>query len=935
MKREPAPLSSSAKVARVILAAVLLALLLYICTQLLLGRGSPPPMPRDARSEEIPSEAPAAETSDLARPVEERSAVPPATRPTEIPQPALKQQPPVEGWEMEVCDDGTVRVLHFGAPILSATWNFWGANWQWQSRSITLSHEGPDRKSIYVGVPGLGLRITAAIESGPRNVLFYRFMMESDRDLKGITGGGLDFSLALDSPSFPRRPADPVILPGNRGWTWDTGGGRAMRVEFSQSMPMADFERHGNKDRIRALIVGTELAEGLHTFDMTITLPEGCVLVPSASERYGPADTGTWHQGALLAGASPVDLSFLNHTPAGAKGFVRAQGDALVFEDGTPARFWGGNLAAYALSRPNEEIEIHARRIAQLGYNLMRIHHHDSMAWVRPTVIDQSRDDSQHLNAEAMDRLDYLIKSLKEQGVYVWLDLHVGRIFKAGDAESAFGTIEGFDEITRHNGEVKGFCYFNETVQALMADFNAKYLSHVNPYTGLAYKDDPAVMGVLVTNENDLTHHFGNLMLPDKNNPVHNAVFQRAVKAFCADTGLPASETWKTWMPGPSKIFLNHQEHLFGAAIQGELDKLGLRVPVATTNSWGNMGAYSLPALAADGIVDVHSYGDAEAFQVNPRYAPNYVSWIVAAQVHGKPVSISEWNVPYPNADRFTAPLYMAGVACLQGWDAPMVYTYSQAPLQSSSRTPDQWTTFYDPAVTGIMPAAAIAYRQGHIAPARKTYCLMLDRQHTYYQTTDSTTSTAIRTLAETSGLTIGLPDIPELDWDGTAQPGDGVEIVTDPARDFIPPGQDYVESDTGELRRDWRKGIHTIDTPKTQAASGWIGGEKIALRDVRVEVAASKAVLAVTSLDDQPIRESRKILVTAIARVLPSTGGAFPFLSEPVTGTLHITAPDGMQVLALHPDGQRGDALPATYADGAYTVELDGEHGTHWFLVE
>ena len=475
----------------------------------------------------------------------------------------------------------------------------------------------------------------------------------------------MDFSLVLQSPSFSARSEAPVILPDNRGWTWDTGEGREIRVEFSQSMPSVDFERRGNTKHIRALMVGSELAKGLHTFDMSITLPEGAALVPSASERYGPAETSSWHANALSADASPVDLSFLNHTPAGAKGFVRAEGDALVFEDGTPARFWGGNLAAYALFRPKEEVDAHARRIAQLGYNLMRIHHHDSMAWVKPTVIDQGRDDSQHLAPEAMDRLDYLIKSLKEQGVYVWLDLHVGRLFKEGDVQSLLGTIGGFEEIARRKGEIKGFCYFNETVQALMVDFNAKYLNHVNPYTGLAYKDDPAVMGVLVTNENDLTHHFGNLMLPDKKNPIHNAMFQKAVNAFCSDTGLPPGETWKTWVPGPSKIFLNQQEYEFGAAMQGNLRELGLRVPIATTNFWGNMAAYSLPSLALGGIVDAHSYGGAEAFQANPRYAPNYLSWIAAAQVHGKPVSISEWNVPYPGMDRFTAPLYMAGAASL------------------------------------------------------------------------------------------------------------------------------------------------------------------------------------------------------------------------------------------------------------------------------
>ena len=122
----------------------------------------------------------------------------------------------------------------------------------------------------------------------------------------------------------------------------------------------------------------------------------GAALVPSVEERYGPVDAALWNPDLLLWNASPVDLSHLNEKPAGARGFVRAVGDRLVFEDGSFARFWGGNLAAYALFRPKEQVEEQARRIAQLGFNLMRLHHHDSTRWVDPTVIDKNRDDSKN-----------------------------------------------------------------------------------------------------------------------------------------------------------------------------------------------------------------------------------------------------------------------------------------------------------------------------------------------------------------------------------------------------------------------------------------------------------------------------------------------------------------------------------------------------------
>ena len=154
-----------------------------------------------------------------------------------------------------------------------------------------------------------------------------------------------------------------------------------------------------------------------------VFLPGGCArktgaqAVPPVAERYGSADTAAWYADALPWNASPVDLSFLNEKPAGKRGFVRAKGDALVFADGTPARFWGGNLAAYALFADKEQIRQQARRIAKLGYNLMRLHHHDSTRWVSPTVIDKSRDDSRHLDATGMDRIDWWIKCLKDEGV--------------------------------------------------------------------------------------------------------------------------------------------------------------------------------------------------------------------------------------------------------------------------------------------------------------------------------------------------------------------------------------------------------------------------------------------------------------------------------------------------------------------------------------
>ena len=833
-------------------------------------------------------------------------------------------------WQIRTTGDATLEISSRQVPVLTANYCFWAENWKYASARLRLGESNAAEQTFSGSVAGLGLKLGGTVASPAPGKLCYTWNIQSDRDLAGIVGGGLEFNLVPDSPALDGKSSPPVLLPNNTGFKWPIAPGDAVLVEFDKPIAQVYFEQ-GQKNRIRAMFVGQQLARGKHTVVMTVTLPRGGRVAKTLAQRYGPADTSRWYSGAMLHDRSPVDLSFLNHKPAGRHGFVRPDGDRLVFADGTAARFWGGNIAAYAIFEDKQLIRDQARRIAQLGYNLMRFHHHDSMAWVGRTVIDKTRVDSQRLDDEVMDRLDWWIKCLRDQGVYVWLDLHVGRLFKEGDQIG-----EGYPEMLRDGSagaEAKGYCYFNSRIEQLMSDFNARYLNHVNRYTNLAYKDDPAIMGLLITNENDLTCHFGNLMLPDKNNPHHNKLFDAAVRAFAARHGLPYEQTWKTWEPGPAKLFLADWEYRFNRRMLAGLEKAGAKVPVSTTQMWGNMALCGLPPLTAGGIIDVHSYGKAEALSTNPRFAGNYVTYIATGAAYQKPVAITEWNVPWPAVDRFTAPLYVASVSALQGWDAPMIYNYSQRNFSKPSR-PTTWSTFPDPALTGMMPAAAILYRQAHVAEAENTYCLMLDRQKLYYRSSHPRNMASLRTLVEQSKLTIGLPDTGELDWDAAAKVAKGIRVITDLDRDFIPAGGDFVRSDTGQLTRNWAWGSQAIDTDQTQAVHGWIGGRSIALKHVTFQITTPKAAVAVSSLDSKPVPESNRLLITAVARVVASPGGTMPLLSEPVRGQLSVRAPEGLKLIPLAGDGTQLPPLAASYINGKYTVALPAGRGTHWFLL-
>jgi hypothetical protein len=94
------------------------------------------------------------------------------------------------------------------------------------------------------------------------------------------------------------------------------------------------------------------------------------------------------------------------------------------------------------------------------------------------------------------------------------------------------------------------------------------------------------------------------------------------------------------------------------------------------------------------------------------------------------------------------------------------------------------------------------------------------------------------------------------------------------------------------------------------------------------------KAAVALSSLDKQPLKQSRRILVSTSARMAFNKDRQF--LSEPVAGTVTLTSMvKGLKLVPLKGDGARMDAIPLESRDGTYTIPLPTDKGTHWFMLE
>lgn len=643
------------------------------------------------------------------------------------------------------------------------------------------------------------------------------------------------------------------------------------------------------------------------------------VVVCFAGEAMAGARTSI---DAIDWAAAQMDLTFLNkpEQPAGKRGFVKVKGDALVFSDGSPARFWGTNITAAALFLSDSaSVKLHAQRLSRLGFNLVRLHHHDS-SWSRPNIFGpEGSVGTRRLDAAMLEKIDWWIKCLKDEGIYVWLDLHVLRDLHRSDG------IANFDDMAKGKDAVglKGFNYVNDDIEKAMMAFNEAYLGHVNAFTGLAYKNDPAVAAVLITNENDLTEHYGNALLPNQKVPKHSALYMAQARAFARAHGLPEDRVWRSWEQGPSKIFLNDLEHRFDLRMIAHLRRIGVKVPIVTTNLWGSQYS-SLPALATADMVDVHAYEDPGFLNRDPALGGTLVHTIAMAHVAGMPVSVTEWNMGrFPDADRAVLPIFVAASASHQGWDALMHYAYAQTPLQLPA-APSNWHALNDPARLAMLPAAALMFRQQHVREAATAYSWSPGASELFDAPLSAGWLVRLRLAAEKGRLATSLPRVEALPWIRATNAPAGSINVDKPKDDEADRRDGEVLSDTRELHRDWRAGIFSVDTSRSQAAGGRIGGKEIALSNVKLRMSNAFASVVVQALDSKSIVQSGDILVSAASSSSPSENTGLPFLGEPLIGDVEIQGLDG-----LRSSEQAG--VQVRREAGRYIVHFDGKAPVHW----
>jgi hypothetical protein len=657
------------------------------------------------------------------------------------------------------------------------------------------------------------------------------------------------------------------------------------------------------------------------------------------------------------AGAA-VDLSSLLQAPAGKDGFVRVAAAHLVTPDGRRLRLWGVNITDWTkgstMLPSKEDAGMWAATLARFGVNCVRLHFLDLAA--PRGIIDASRDDTRSFDAAQLDRLDYWIAELKKHGIYIDLNLNVGRSYKPGDG------VQDADKIRWG----KGLTFYDARLIELQKEYARNLLTHANPYTKTEYRNEPAIAIVEICNENALYVGFRaptpaydqelsevfNAWLKQKRTP-EQVTHLRELAGVTADQPVPRLAGRDAGTAPQERLeteiqFFNEMESGFLTGMKNYLaDTLHVKAPIIGTADHSHSGSsYSLlRAASLMDIVDGHTYwqhpgpGAHDTPMVNEPLKSTVVE-LSRTAFAGKPYTVSEVNQPFPSDYAAEGIPILAAYAALQDWDGIFWYTFE--PKTATDWKPyigDPFDISLDPVKMTQLAAGALMFARADIAPARQTVA----RSYTRQQVNESLRLPRTEAPYFTPGFPLALPlvhgsRIATLDGAPTAKIG----------LDVAGP----IASDTGELT--WytspeKGGLVTVDTGRTQAEIGFLKAWAKGLQHMAPAIENSFASLILSSLDAEPIARSGRLLLTAGAsagnagatwndtRTALKEYGSSPTVIEPVKGKLELLNISGARrvtISGLDGSGHRiGQPVAATRTSRGWQLSL-GDTVTTWYEI-
>jgi hypothetical protein len=669
-----------------------------------------------------------------------------------------------------------------------------------------------------------------------------------------------------------------------------------------------------------------------------------------------------------------LDLRSLNEAEAGQSGFVQANGDSFRLGNGQPVRFWAVNTSAPSGELSKEQMDFMAARFAKLGINMVRIH---------GGLFDRSGDDPTKIDAARLDNYFYLINALKKQGIYV----HLSNYFPLWLTVKASDGIPGTDDII---GKIPfGLLIFEPHMQEIYKSWIRQIVTTRSPYSGRTLAEETSVGVFEIQNEDSL---FFWSFQPASLGRGPRELLERKFAAWLANKYGSVSEAFAAW-PGdkhpddttadsraglygayemssagfpkqsPDRQkrildqvhFLAELQHDFYAGMARYLrEDLGAKWPISASNWTTAPGLGFIERYTYSGVdvIDKHGYfggrhdGEGAGWSVragqtyqdktamfNPESVPfQYV------RLPGHPHIQTEiaWNKP----NRYIAegePL-ISTYASLQGVDG--IYLFAAGSGNWDDNGGGNWT-YMMPGEIGQSPAEALQYRRGDLKPGATVLrqvttvedilnlksSTLLEGSNADFRMTEAPKAGQADQIASFDPLSFFVGRV-ERTFDPNAQP-----VAVDLTR-YIDRENRRITSSTGEIVWDYGRGLLTVNSPRSQAAVGFLArAGLVRLGDVTIDSHNEYGAIHVISLDGEPLASSRRILVQAFteekmygfksANGLIQNIGRPPITVRDIDARITIANGAAFKATSLDEQGYARDSLEPKIIGGDAIVTL------------
>ena len=654
-----------------------------------------------------------------------------------------------------------------------------------------------------------------------------------------------------------------------------------------------------------------------------------CVLLaPSALFAQTKEEPGTWAFQPARDEFRPdalLDLRSLNEKQAGESGFVKvdAKGD-FILGNGAPVRFWAVNtnvgrekpfVARPLWSATEPDLAHHARFLAKRGVNMVRLHAHLDPG-PKGTLADFNRSER--------DWIWRTVAAMKKEGIYAT----ISPFWAEGES---VGPSWGIPSVTAEQSAA-GLLFFDPTMQEGYRAWLRALYAETNPYTGIPLAADPAVAIIQLQNEDSLLFWTLNSIQGEPRRRLCRLFgdflkskygsLEQAKAAWggadnkdddLADGIVALDNIWElTQNRSGARArrlddmteFLSRTMFDFNRKMEKYLrEELGCRQLINAGN-WQTADMVKLNdaerwSYTANQVVAVNRYFDgihtgknngwaiengdrftSPSALLDPRQLP-----VNLKLVKGSPMLVTESAWVMPDSHAAEGPFLVAAYQSLSGVDGCYWFatdTDEWTPPQSANGyMPSlcKWV-FAKPDMLGGFPAAALMYRTGCIRRGepvvheeRPLESIFRRQDPIIAEGAGFDPNRNSGNIAPQSAIKHGVNPLAflvgpvEVIYGGRPEDSKAADL-----RQFIDESSKEVRSITGELTFNYDKGFCLLNTPKAQGVTAFFKNRR-SFKTSDVEIASDNdyGTVAVVSMDDQPIRQSNKLLVQVTTQCRPT----------------------------------------------------------------